>query len=404
MNLQFVAGDFTASIRNFYRSRGTVFFTLAFPIILMLLFGAIFSGGGDRYDLHVANYDYENGQIPPEILAVNAALAAFMENETNFYDAIYQHLGQTDLLSVRIINTTRYATYDGLDEYVRDKKLSAVMRIPEGYAASLFSAVNESNAGLTENITLMLDQGNTQSNGVITSVVLQLANQANLMIAGGQNYVSIEQHSTLESDVPYIVFFIPGVIALTVMTTSVFGTVETNTRFRKDGILRKLSTTPLKRSEWIFSRMLFMLFLSFLATLVILIVGATLVPVLFGVDVTFKISIFLVLLIVSESFAFSGMGMIVAHYVRDEDTVPAAANVLTFPQMFLAGTFIPLAAMPAFLQTLAQFLPLYYVNEGLRDAMIYGDASAALVKTAVIFVFAALIFAVGVAVTSWKED
>jgi len=43
MNLKIIANDFLASLKNYYRSKGTLFWSLAFPILLILLFGAIFS-------------------------------------------------------------------------------------------------------------------------------------------------------------------------------------------------------------------------------------------------------------------------------------------------------------------------------------------------------------------------
>ena len=46
--------------------------------------------------------------------------------------------------------------------------------------------------------------------------------------------------------------------------------------------------------------------------------------------------------------------------------------------MFLSGTFFPVEMMPGFLQTFARLLPLYYVNEALRAAMIFVDDTAAL--------------------------
>ena len=46
--------------------------------------------------------------------------------------------------------------------------------------------------------------------------------------------------------------------------------------------------------------------------------------------------------------------------------------------MFLSGTFFPVEMMPAFLQTFAKVLPLYYVNEALRAAMIFVDDAATL--------------------------
>jgi len=72
--------------------------------------------------------------------------------------------------------------------------------------------------------------------------------------------------------------------------------------------------------------------------------------------------------------------------------------------MFLAGTFFPLEQMPQFLQTIAHALPLYYVNEGLRNSMIYMNQSEALINTIVVIIFAAVLFIAGVLTMKWKED
>ena len=38
-----------ANIRSFYRDRASLFWTLAFPIIFVVLFGSIFSGGSANF-------------------------------------------------------------------------------------------------------------------------------------------------------------------------------------------------------------------------------------------------------------------------------------------------------------------------------------------------------------------
>jgi ABC-2 type transport system permease protein len=59
--------------------------------------------------------------------------------------------------------------------------------------------------------------------------------------------------------------------------------------------------------------------------------------------------------------------------------------------------------MPGFLQTLARILPLYYVNEGLRASMVLVDHSTALSYSAIIGVFAAVVFILGIIATQWEE-
>ena len=71
--------------------------------------------------------------------------------------------------------------------------------------------------------------------------------------------------------------------------------------------------------------------------------------------------------------------------------------------MFLAGTFFPLDIMPTYLQTIAKVLPLYYVNEGLRDSMIYGEQVSVLYYTGVVFILALVFFLIGVVITKWGE-
>jgi ABC-2 type transport system permease protein len=142
----------------------------------------------------------------------------------------------------------------------------------------------------------------------------------------------------------------------------------------------------------------FMLFLSFLSTFVILIFG------IFVWGLSVHINIFFFIIIIANSFLFSGLGMIIGRFVKEEETADMAGGAITFPMMFLAGTFFPLEQMPAFLQTIAQGLPLYYVNEALRNTMIYGNLDKTIYFTSFVIVFALIFFLVGVFLTKWKED
>jgi len=96
--------------------------------------------------------------------------------------------------------------------------------------------------------------------------------------------------------------------------------------------------------------------------------------------------------------------LFIGRFVKEEETADTAAGAITFPMMFLAGTFFPLQQMPQFLQDFARILPLYYVNEGLRNSMINLDYGKATYYTLIVFVFACVFFIAGVLLTKWKED
>jgi ABC-2 type transport system permease protein len=81
-----------------------------------------------------------------------------------------------------------------------------------------------------------------------------------------------------------------------------------------------------------------------------------------------------------------------------------AGGAITFPMMFLAGTFFPLDQMPEFLRNIAQLLPLYYVNEGLRNSMIYLNFDKSIYFTTIVVIFAFIVFISGALLTKWQDD
>ena len=78
----------------------------------------------------------------------------------------------------------------------------------------------------------------------ILDIVFAKMNQG---MSGKPPFVRTEETSILARKYRFIEFFIPGVIAMAVMTASLFGTVNVNTELRQKGIIRKLSTTPITR-------------------------------------------------------------------------------------------------------------------------------------------------------------
>jgi ABC-2 type transport system permease protein len=110
------------------------------------------------------------------------------------------------------------------------------------------------------------------------------------------------------------------------------------------------------------------------------------------------------LTIILSSALFSSMGMILARYIKDEETASSAANAITFPMMFLSGIFFQLSSMPDWLQSIAHVLPLTYVGDALRDSMVYGNDAAAINNMLVVAVLAIFFFIAGVLMSKWKTE
>lgn len=369
MNTRFIIADVKVSLKQWMRSKGTVFWTILFPILLILIFGSIFSGTGEtNYALVVQNTD----------------------------DTIHSSMFLDQLENISMITIEEIDRSEDIASYMQEHGFSSGLLIPSDFGTSIEqSSMNSSRSSL---ITFYFDPSQQTTTSIVQTIVSSTLQEYNLALSGGRHVISLQQEEIIADDFSFIDYFVPGMIGFTIMTSCIYGSIERNTKFRKDGILRKMQTMPVSRMDWILSKMLFMLFLSFLSTSVILLFGM----IVWGVQI--HITIFSIIIIIATSLLFSGMGMIISRFVKEEETADMAGGAITFPMMFLSGTFFSFEQMPSYLQLVAQGLPLYYVNEGLRNTMIYADMDKTLYFMSFVLLFAVTFFIVGVLLTKWKED
>jgi len=369
MNLKVVGANLVVKLMSFYRERTTMFFTLAFPIILILVFGTIFMSE-DNVGFHLCVQDLDQTYS-------SAQSVKTLELNGKF-------------------KVTKVDPAISAARYVRDNKVNLVLVIPEGYERSLFQRVMFSDPTASVTIRYIYDPSSSSVSTKIQILNAVLAG-INQKLSGKPPFIKSAETSILTRKYRFIEFFIPGIIAMAVMTLSLFGTVNLNTELRQKGVIRKLSTTPITRTDWILSDILYQFILGVISTIAMLLVSYAVF------DVSLHIDVWLPAFILLDVFAFIGIGMILTRFAKEAQSAAAAANAISFPMMFLSGSFFPIELMPGFLQTVARILPLYYVNEGLRAAMVFEDNMAALRDSAVIGFFAAVVFILGIMATKWEE-
>jgi ABC-2 type transport system permease protein len=77
---------------------------------------------------------------------------------------------------------------------------------------------------------------------------------------------------------------------------------------------------------------------------------------------------------------------------------------VTFPMMFLAGTFFPISIIPQYLQSISIGPPLYYIVEGLNNVMVYANYTGAVIDLMAVAVITVVIFAAAVKLFKLRED
>ena len=370
MKLRVIKANLIVKLKTFYRERTAMFFTLAFPIILILVFGTIFL---DRdklgLDLYVQDLDH------------TAASEKFLKT--------LQFNGNFKIFKVDPNSDAR--------EYAQEHKLNLILVIPKDFENLLNQREDDKTPDASVILTYVYDPSSTSVKTKIEYLSMEFAG-LNQRMSGKPPFYRWEEVSILDQKYRFIEFFIPGVIAMAVMIASLFGTVNTNTELLQKGIIRKLSTTPITRTDWILSNILYQFALAIISTIAMLLVSYW----VFHVDL--HIDSWLLGFILLDVFTFVGIGMILTRFVQEAQSAVAAANAIVFPMMFLSGSFFPIEMMPGFLQTFARLLPLYYINEGLRAAMVFRDSLAALHYAIIIGIFAAVLFTLGIITTKWEES
>jgi ABC-2 type transport system permease protein len=370
MNLRVIGANLLVKLMCVYREKTAMFFTILFPIILILVFGTIFMSQ-DNVSFHLCVQDLDQTKLSRQSVKT-------LETDGKF-------------------KITRVDPAVDATRYVRDTKVNLVLVIPQGFEKSILQRVIYMDPRASVTITYVYDPS---SSSVPTKIQILNAVFAgiNQRMSGKRPVIVSAETSILTRKYRFIEFFIPGIIAMSVMTLSLFGTVNLNTELRQKGIIRKLSTTPITRTDWILSDILYQFILAVVSTIAMLLVSYLVFTVSLNLDAWLPAFILL------DVFAFVGIGMILTRFVKESQSAAAAANAISFPMMFLSGSFFPIELMPGFLQKIAKMLPLYYVNEGLRAAMVFEDNLAALHDAATIGAFAAVVFILGVIATKWEED
>jgi ABC-2 type transport system permease protein len=354
-------------IKGWYRNKSTMFWTLAFPLLLMLLFGGIFSLDDSTFDLSVQNQDLDDNGQPTQ-------LSQFLLTALN----------STTALNINYIDSKENST-----QFIKDNEISRLLIIPDGFQKQAIQG--------NSSLILKLDQSQTASM-TVSSILNGIVGVFNAELTGSPPIISIQQENVVSTNLRFIDFFMPGIIGMSIMATGLFGAIETNTKYRTNKVLRKLATTPLSKLEWILGMISYQMVLSFISTGIIILIGI----IIFNIKVT--LNFYLILLVISGALTFPGIGMVVARFVKDEEAANSAGNAIMFPMMFLSGTFFPIESMPSFIQPIANILPLTYLNNGLRDALILVRPESSLINTSIVLSIGLFFIILGIIVTSWRED
>jgi ABC-2 type transport system permease protein len=385
----------SAALRDFSRSPLTIFFTVAYPIILILLFGAIFSDEGAlgaSYNLYLQSGTDDGFQISPtEHLNFTDDFTNIIQeikrNDSNLLFEVH-HIPLKDENN-NSINAAQYL--EEVDGYI------AVV-IPSNFTQELLF-----NPPI--NFTIILDE-NSQQAGIAYEILSSVVYSFNLGIAG-YNDTKIGMETTdiyLEEQIEYFEFLIPGVIGIAIMNNGIIGTINRYSYFDRKGFFRKLSSSPMKKRDVVSGEASWIFIQGVISIIVILLIG-WLAFKISDKDYMWIIDILdwkILPITLAAVLNFTGLGMIGARLTKTAGAATAAGNFLSFPMMFLSGAFFEVAHIPV-INVISKMLPLTYIVDALRASLITNNTNLAWINIGISFAFGIVIFIIGILVTKMSE-
>ena len=362
-----IYADFKVFSVGYLRNKFGLFFGLIFPVILILIFGAIFSGGG-------------TGTV--NVYAQNQDEGVFGQN---IGDQFLAALNESTTIKVITVNAS-----ENFADYLAAHSASDGIIVPQSFSADYLS-------GQQVNVTIYGNPASSTS-GIVGGTVGGYANYFNLQRFNGSMVIGLSSATVSTQQTTYVDFLIPGLIGFSILTSPMFSLVNISSEYKKTKLFKQLSLTTLTKMEWLISKVMWYIVLTIAGFLLMVGVG------IFGFGAHVTLSPWLIPFLALGPMLFAALGMLVGTVTKSPETAGVIGNIVTFPMMFLAGTFFPITSMPQYLQTVAHVLPLFYVTEGLNNVMVYGNISGAIIDIAVLGIITLVIFVLAVKLFKWRED
>tara|TARA_B100000427_G_scaffold315313_1_gene309291 strand:- start:843 stop:1916 length:1074 start_codon:yes stop_codon:yes gene_type:complete len=320
-----------AASKMFFRRKSSIFWSLFFPVVTMLVFG----------NANILGYS-----------APNVGLIDYANTDNS--RLITESLKQSKSTEIQLLLSEN----------------EAIELLTKGSIASY--------------ITINSSYNNSKSEIIITTrkddfaekeVVGNLINSVML-----ENKNSLEELSNIKSNIAdinyqgYKGFIIPGIAAMAIMQNGIFSVVFTLLSYKNQGVLRRLQATPISPSHFIVGHLISRVTIIILQTFLLLIMGVFILGVSIGQG-SIMAWINILLLSLLGGVLFLSIGLAISSLAPSEDSAPALANLVTFPMLFLSGVFFPIDFLPKFVGYVSNVLPLTHLAQGIRLSALYGNST-----------------------------
>lgn len=352
-----------ASFKAIFANPSPIIFSILFPIIFVLIFGAFGRDGGVSYRI---------------------ALTPDSDTTGIFYKT---------LIHSRVIDIAQYPDTTARRKDLIKGRLTAILSIKE----------TKDSSGHTQ--TKVSVSSTSASNNTLPPFmqVMDYMRLLNETPAKGPND-AIQIVGPFKEEIrPYrqIDFILPGQLGFSILFSTLFGIAFTFFNMREQLILKRFYASPVNRTSILLGIGTSRLFFQLLSVIVLILFGHFFLNfTLIHGALTFVEILFVTIIML---FMLMGVGLIFSSVVKSDTSIPLLINLFGFPQMMLSGTFFPIDVFPKWLQSICRILPLTQYNDAIRKISFEGlHITDCLKQIGILGLWIMIAYIVAVKVLKWE--
>jgi ABC-2 type transport system permease protein len=337
------------------RDRTAVFFMLLFPLMFLVLLGAL------------------------------------LKNESTPRAEIVQ-IGR-----VEVFDSLPRETREGLEDFLSIERSGDREKALEEVRAGDVDAVVWQEG---DDVRLRYSAADPARAGNVQAIVNSVVQQANIAATGQPPAYELTTARVEDESLKVIQFLTPGMLGWAVSMSAIMGSALTLVNWRKKRILRRLWLAPVNAGSVVGARVGVSVALALVQTLVF--VGVASIP-FYGLELSGDWWLSLPL-VVCGTLAFMSVGLVIGARAKTEEAANGVSQLVVLPMAFLSGSFFPLDNAPAWVRAASDVLPLTYLTEAMQDVLSRGQSwGAALPTMGGLLLFAAVLTAVAARLFRWDD-
>jgi ABC-2 type transport system permease protein len=315
------------SLKRYFRDGVALFFTIAFPLIFLLVFGLANKSNGITFHIGLIN------QSQTEFS--RKFVSQLQQNKVYKIDKTVTNLSNAQLKMSR-------------------SEIDATLVLPPAFG--------QVQGGLPAGTArIIYDENNSQAAQTLQSVLQANFDSINAKLIKTSAPFKVVAKSTNTKGLTKIDYTVAGIIGFAIVGLGIFGPVNYFPQMKKEGVLRRLHITPLRVWQFFISSVISNAIIGLISISIMIAIATWLLHFRITGNY-FELAVFLIFGILM----IFGIGLAVGGWARNENQAAPLANIIAFPMLFLSGTFFPRFAMAPWLQHVTGFLPLTPVIDGIR--------------------------------------